>query len=235
MSLIQTCLVLEGNRIRTVLKRDVEVTNDKIQVFATQNENSLTFRYEIRDLYGHSMSIDEAHDLSLNDLIIALDTKKSGPFITVSESENYYDFVGGTFTFEYSLHVDKSQVENLRCALEQVRQMLIEDTKARQPKEKTKDDCYERFPVQISPDTIVVLHLFHQSNRNFFEDCWETDCAAKLREDLQTHTKAARQFIDQLEDHWTPLFMMTLRDEIDKELKDHDKKYGTSFAKKDVE
>jgi hypothetical protein len=98
----------------------------------------------------------------------------------------------------------------------------------RVPDMKKKSKCYERSLIQINPHTVVLLQLFHSSN-HIVDACWLSDCSMHLREDLKTHKHAAKQFVDQLEDHWTALFMMALRDAINNELKKNDKKYGTKF------
>jgi hypothetical protein len=56
-----------------------------------------------------------------------------------------------------------------------------------------------------------------------------------LREDLKTHKHAAKQFVDQLEDHWTASFMMALRDAINDELKKNDKECGTNFHREYID
>jgi hypothetical protein len=97
-----------------------------------------------------------------------------------------------------------------------------------------KGECYERYPIQLNSDTIVMLHLFHR--KNHIEDiCWSSECTMSMNKDLESHTKAAEQFINQLEDHWTPLFMMELRDRINERLKRDDKKYGTKFSREYIE
>jgi hypothetical protein len=99
---------------------------------------------------------------------------------------------------------------------------------------KHKGECYERHPIQLNSDTIVLLQLFHRNNH--IEDiCWSSECTMVMKKDLESHTKAAEQFINQLEDHWTPLFMMELRDRINERLKRDDKKYGTKFSREYIE
>lgn len=89
----------------------------------------------------------------------------------------------------------------------------------------------ERFPIQIAPDTIALLQLFHRPSCHLEDLCVFPDCIKMEEERLKIPETAAKQFISQLEDHWTPAFLMALRDEIDKELLEHDKQYGTKFSK----
>ena len=93
---------------------------------------------------------------------------------------------------------------------------------------KKKSGCYERTLVQINSNTAVLLQLFHASN-HIADACWSSECFMQFREDLKTHKRAAKQFVDQLEGHWTAAFMMALRDAINEELNKNDKEYGTHF------
>jgi hypothetical protein len=81
-----------------------------------------------------------------------------------------------------------------------------------------------RFPIVLDNNTIMLIRLF--TGVTHLEDLWLYDEAPPLN----TPDVAAKQLISQLEDHWTPAFLMALRDEITKKLKEHDKQYKTKFA-----
>ena len=83
---------------------------------------------------------------------------------------------------------------------------------------------YDRVPFVVGRNTIGVVHLFHR--HDCFEDMWMSEC---FHDDIDFN-KNAEQFLNQLEEHWPPIFLMALRDEIIKKLKEHDKEFGTEFA-----
>jgi hypothetical protein len=84
-----------------------------------------------------------------------------------------------------------------------------------------------RVPIIVGGHAIALLTLFKLPHDNL-DDVWAWDW---LQEEIHTqHYKSAKQFIDALEDHWSPAFLMALRDEITKRLEQHDKEYETDFA-----
>lgn len=86
---------------------------------------------------------------------------------------------------------------------------------------------YERFPIQINPNTVMMIELYHLDN--CIAHCIDCDCPNKINADLDSHVKAADQFIKQLEGHWTELFLTALRDRINEELKDCHNKYRKNY------
>ena len=96
--------------------------------------------------------------------------------------------------------------------------------------EKQEEDVYvQRQPIIISNDTIALITLF--TNHSYLQDCWTYDYLHNIDHDQATF--AAMQFVDQLEDQWTPAFMMALRKQITLKLEEHDKEFGTEFSKRD--
>ncbi|HSC55785.1 MAG TPA: hypothetical protein VLC51_01205 [Nitrospira sp.] len=86
-----------------------------------------------------------------------------------------------------------------------------------------------RKPIILSEHTVALITLFKKGTDNL-EDCWSFD--AVLEWYHKDKDSAARQFVEQLEDHWTPAFMMALRREITRKLREHDQECGTQFAEK---
>lgn len=86
-----------------------------------------------------------------------------------------------------------------------------------------------RFPIQIGEHAVAVIHLFQKCDH--LEDCFEDSCF-KLNHEVDRQPKvAAKQFISQLEESYNMEFLLALRDEINDEIKEHDKKYKTNFFK----
>lgn len=88
---------------------------------------------------------------------------------------------------------------------------------------------YKRFPILLDTQTILLLQLFHRKD-NVLNDLWVQNMDGYEEVSLGNYKKSAEQLLDQLEDHWTPAFLMYLRDSITDRLKEHDNKYGTKFA-----
>ena len=86
-----------------------------------------------------------------------------------------------------------------------------------------------REPILINNHAVAIIHIFDRLDH--LEDLWTADSDAFQEEKLEMYKEAATQFISQLEEQWTPSFMMALRDGINNELKEHDIKYGTKFSK----
>jgi len=83
----------------------------------------------------------------------------------------------------------------------------------------------KRFPIVLNAYTIAVIHIF--TRHDCLEDLWMSDC---FHGSIETQEIAAQQMIDQLQEWWTPAFLIALRKAITKELKKHDKQFGTKFA-----
>ena len=71
----------------------------------------------------------------------------------------------------------------------------------------------------MSKNAIALIHVFTRYDR--LEDLWtpSPEMDKFIQEQIEKTDKAAKQFIAQLEGHWTPRFLKALRKEIDKELK----------------
>ena len=72
-------------------------------------------------------------------------------------------------------------------------------------------------PIQINKNTVAVIHLFNRYDH--LEDIWFTEVNKYCEENYNLHEEAAEQFIEQLDDMWSPLFMIALRSKIDERLK----------------
>jgi hypothetical protein len=88
------------------------------------------------------------------------------------------------------------------------------------------NDLVMRFPIILNNHTVMVIHLF--TRHDCFEDMWMHDCIHN--ESRRWQEQGAEQLIEQLQDHWTPAFLMKLGEVITKKLKEHDAECGTSFA-----
>lgn len=97
-----------------------------------------------------------------------------------------------------------------------------------------EEEIIDREPIQINDSTVILISLFHRDCTTLENMCISEDCPAKMSQSINRHEKAAKQLIAQLENHWSPAFMMALRDEIDNELQQHDEKYKTHFSNKKV-
>ena len=83
----------------------------------------------------------------------------------------------------------------------------------------------ERKPVLIGEQTAALITLFHKER-----DCAGDWAIADLVDPYETAEEAARQFVEFLDDHWTPAFLMALRRAITAKLAKHDRQFGTQFA-----
>jgi len=84
-----------------------------------------------------------------------------------------------------------------------------------------------RKPILLNEHTVALITLFKKGH-DTLDDCWSFDAVNEWY--YRDKDSAARQFVEQFEDHWTPAFMMSLRDQITKKLAEHDERYGTKFA-----
>jgi hypothetical protein len=88
------------------------------------------------------------------------------------------------------------------------------------------DQEHMRFPFFINPHAIGIIHIYKR--HDCLEDLWMTDCWHK--EALTLPEEGAKQLINQLQDEWSPQFLMELRKRITETLKNHDDEFGTHFA-----
>ncbi|MFB3926606.1 MAG: hypothetical protein ACE14T_11190 [Syntrophales bacterium] len=84
---------------------------------------------------------------------------------------------------------------------------------------------YERHPIFIHKNAVAVINIYTR------HDCIEDIFTVAECYHDSDHVQQAQQFIDQMENHWTPAFLMALRDAITERLHQHDADYGTDFAK----
>lgn len=89
-------------------------------------------------------------------------------------------------------------------------------------------DKITRQPILLGESTVMLIQLFHVKTHNL-SDCWAWDYI----DALSTIENAAAQLIAQLEDHWSPAFLMALRKAITEKLRQHDSECGTEFASRD--
>lgn len=86
-----------------------------------------------------------------------------------------------------------------------------------------------RTPIQLDKNTLAIIHIFER--KDHLEDIWMFD-SDKYEEELwRNFDQSAKQFIDQIIDKVSPHFLMELIKVANKELINHDKKFGTNFSK----
>lgn len=84
-----------------------------------------------------------------------------------------------------------------------------------------------RVPIVLSEHAVMLLTLFRKRT-DLIADLWAWDW---LMEEVHTgHKKSSQQVLDAMEGHWSPAFLMALRDRITETLVAHDKECGTSWA-----
>jgi len=88
---------------------------------------------------------------------------------------------------------------------------------------KLKTKKVFRKPILLSPNSIALIHIF--TRHDHLEDTWTSDVPAYYRDIKNIPKEAAKEFVRQLDKHWTPAFLKALRDEIDETLKRHNKEY----------
>ncbi|HDQ04857.1 MAG TPA: hypothetical protein ENN23_09945 [Deltaproteobacteria bacterium] len=98
-------------------------------------------------------------------------------------------------------------------------------TKSKSGKVEHKN-LVKRFPIILNKHAVAVIHVF--TRHDCIEDMWMSDCGHNNQRELQQ--QGAVQMIEQLEDEWTPAFLVALRDAITKILAEHDVEFGTLFA-----
>lgn len=73
---------------------------------------------------------------------------------------------------------------------------------------------YVRYPIFINRHSVAVIHVWTRT----------------ISPIPFCQSSAVRQFVAQLENHWTPAFLMALRAAITEALQRHDDNFGTGFA-----
>jgi hypothetical protein len=91
-----------------------------------------------------------------------------------------------------------------------------------------EDVAVRRYPIMLTEHCIALITLFIKPYDRL-DDLWTYD----YLETAQNKPKfAAEEFVRQLEDQYTPAFLMALRKAITDKLKEDDKRYGTNFAER---
>lgn len=70
---------------------------------------------------------------------------------------------------------------------------------------------YKRFPIQLSEDTFLLLHIFNRDLNHSFESAWLSDNDAYFGTEMEVYKRAADQFISQLEGEECELFIIALK------------------------
>lgn len=76
----------------------------------------------------------------------------------------------------------------------------------------------EKHPIYLDRNTSAFIHIFTRPD-DLEELSWMTDSDLFNLNEEELAKDAARQFIDQLQERWTPRFLMALREEINRRLK----------------
>ena len=80
---------------------------------------------------------------------------------------------------------------------------------------------YDRRFIQLSRDIGMLIHIFKKDLDHTWEDIWLQDFTGVYEKDHLLYKDAAKQFIDQLEGHYSIAFLKALRDECDKHIQEH--------------
>lgn len=73
---------------------------------------------------------------------------------------------------------------------------------------------YDRKPIVLSSHSVALIHIYERNS--YFEDVWTVDLDDYISE--ENLESSAKQFVDQLENHWCVTFMEALINEIQKRL-----------------
>jgi len=78
----------------------------------------------------------------------------------------------------------------------------------------------KRQPIQLNNHAVAVIHIFNRTD--YLEDIWMSEVDEYTEDSCNQHELAAKQFVEQLEDWWTPKFMKALKNEIEIRLKNQE-------------
>lgn len=78
---------------------------------------------------------------------------------------------------------------------------------------------YRRYPIQISDETFILLHIYNRKDNHSFESAWLQDNQRYLDKQWSVYKDAADQLIKQFEGEECELFIKELRDRCDEYLK----------------
>lgn len=82
-----------------------------------------------------------------------------------------------------------------------------------------KLDKYRRYPIQISDETFILLHIYNRKDNHSFEASWLSDNQHYFNEKENVYKDAADQFIKQFEGEECELFIRELKDRCDQYLR----------------
>lgn len=83
---------------------------------------------------------------------------------------------------------------------------------------------YDRKFIQLDINTAMLIHLFEKDSDHSWEDIWLQDFTGVYEKDHLLYKDAAKQFINQLEGHYSIAFLKALRDECDRYIEEHKEK-----------
>lgn len=75
-----------------------------------------------------------------------------------------------------------------------------------------------REPIRLSHNAVAVIHVF--SRLDSLRDLWMIDSEDYLTEDWEVETRAAKQFLEQLDGQYNIRFLQALRKECDLYIKE---------------
>ena len=81
--------------------------------------------------------------------------------------------------------------------------------------------------IKISSDIVIQFRIFEQ--KTCISDLNEGYCGRCFANDIESPKNAAVEIINAFKDSWTPSFFISLRDEINKKLDEHNKLFNTNF------
>lgn len=93
--------------------------------------------------------------------------------------------------------------------------------------EEDELEMIAEVPVMMTQNTCLHIRLFHA--KSGFAGIWAQEWVDKRA----SAEKAANLMIDQLGGYWNAAFLVALRVAITNRLRDHDNKYGTTWAEYD--
>ena len=76
----------------------------------------------------------------------------------------------------------------------------------------------DRMPIYLHKNAVALITIFKRVDH--LEDIWVADYPDYDEDYDKINKEAARQFIDQMEGQWTPRFLIALKSEIEKRLRD---------------
>lgn len=83
---------------------------------------------------------------------------------------------------------------------------------------------YHRTLIQLRPDIVMLIHLFHRDMDDTFETITLNANDGYYEADYECIKESAKQLLHQLEGHYCDLFIETLRDECNKILEESEKR-----------